>query len=118
MIEFDKGPLQPFARIFAACPDYGALKCHFWYDWGPIFHRGRTNGSARVLCIASDPGATARIAARTLVGDAGQRVQGFLAKLGRTRSYSSEERRVGQACVSTCRIAWLPLQQKHTQHTA
>src|SRR3546814_5425281 len=87
MIEFDKGPLQPFARIFAACPDYGELKCHFWYDWGPIFHRGRTNGSARVLCIASDPGATERIAARTLVGDAGQRVQGFLAKLGLTRSY-------------------------------
>src|SRR3546814_1553331 len=87
MIEFDKGPLQPFARIFAACPDYGELKRHFWYDWGPIFHRGRTNGSARVLCIASDPGATERIAARTLVGDAGQRVQGFLAKLGLTRSY-------------------------------
>jgi uracil-DNA glycosylase len=87
MIEFDKGPLQPFARIFAACPDYGEFKRHFWYDWGPIFHRGRTNGSARVLCIASDPGATERIAARTLVGDAGQRVQGFLAKLGLTRSY-------------------------------
>src|SRR3546814_18571730 len=87
MIEFDKGPLRPFARIFAACPDYGELKRHFWYDWGPIFHRGRTNGRARVLCIASDPGATARIAARTLLGDAGQRVQGFLAKLGLTRSY-------------------------------
>src|SRR3546814_7669471 len=54
MIEFDKGPLQPFARIFAACPDYGELKRHFWYDWGPIFHRGRTNGSARVLCIRSE----------------------------------------------------------------
>lgn len=87
MIEFDKGPLQPFARIFAACPDYGELKRHFWYDWGPVFHRGRTDGSARILCVASDPGATERIAARTLVGDAGQRVQGFLAKLGLTRSY-------------------------------
>src|SRR3546814_14342639 len=87
MIEFAQGPLLPFARIFAACPDYGELNRHFWYDWGPIFHRGRTNGSARVLCIASDPGATERIAARTLVGDAGPRVQGFLAKLGLTRSY-------------------------------
>src|SRR3546814_7677827 len=42
MIEFDKGPLQPFARIFAACPDYGEFTRHFWYDWGPIFHRGRS----------------------------------------------------------------------------
>ena len=87
MIEFDKGPTQPFARLFAACPDYGELKQHFWYDWGPIFYRGRLNGSAKVLCVASDPGATERIAGRTLVGDAGQRVQGFLAKLGLTRSY-------------------------------
>jgi uracil-DNA glycosylase len=52
-----------------------------------VFYRGRLDGSARVLCIASDPGATERIAARTLVGDAGQRVQGFLRKLGLTRSY-------------------------------
>src|SRR3546814_12731448 len=80
MIEFDKGPLQPFARIFAACPDYGELKRHFWYDWGPIFHRGRTNGSARVLCIASDPGAPERITPRTLARDAGPRAQGFLAE--------------------------------------
>ena len=87
MIDFDKGPTQPFARLFAACPDYGDLKQHFWYDWGPIFYRGRLNGSARVLCVASDPGPTERIAGRTLIGDAGQRVQGFLAKLGLTRSY-------------------------------
>lgn len=40
-----------------------------------------------MLGIASDPGPTERIAGRTLVGDAGQRVQGFLAKLGLTSSY-------------------------------
>nr|WP_284291121.1 uracil-DNA glycosylase family protein [Angustibacter aerolatus] len=37
--------------------------------------------------MASDPGPTERVAGRTLVGDAGQRVQGFLAKLGLTRGY-------------------------------
>jgi hypothetical protein len=52
-----------------------------------VFYRGRLDGSARVLCVASDPGPTERLAGRTLVGDAGQRVQGFLAKLGLTRSY-------------------------------
>ncbi|MFM0351586.1 uracil-DNA glycosylase family protein [Paraburkholderia sp. RL17-347-BIC-D] len=87
MIEFDVGPPAAFAQLFAVCPDLGGARKHFWYDWGPIFYRGRLDGSAKVLCVASDPGPTERIAGRTLVGDAGQRVQGFLAKLGITRSY-------------------------------
>jgi hypothetical protein len=84
--EFDRGPLVAFADHFARVPD-PPFKERFWFDWGPVFFRGRTNGTARVLCVASDPGATERIAGRTLVGDAGQRVQGFLARLGLTRSY-------------------------------
>lgn len=84
--EFDKGPLAAFARHFAAVPD-PAVPSRFWFDWGPVFYRGRLNGTARVLCIGSDPGATERIAGRALVGDAGQRVQGFLRKIGLTRSY-------------------------------
>ena len=87
MPEFDPGPPQPFADIFDNVPDYGTFKADFWYDWGPVFYRGRLDGSARVFCIASDPGPTERVANRTLVGDAGQRVQGFLTKLGLTRSY-------------------------------
>ena len=87
MSTFDPGPPPAFGTLFAASPDYGAYRSHFWYDWGPIFYRGRLDGSARVLCIASDPGPTERVAGRTLVGVAGQRVQGFLAKLGLTRSY-------------------------------
>jgi uracil-DNA glycosylase len=87
MTEFDPGPPPEFAEIFARVPDYAPFKEHFWYDWGPVFYRGRLDGSARVLCVASDPGPTERIAARTLVGDAGQRVQGFLAKIGLRRSY-------------------------------
>src|SRR5919202_4175735 len=86
-MEFDACPPQEFAEIFARSPNYRPYKEHFWYDWGPIFYRGRLDGSARVLCVASDPGPTERVAMRTLVGDAGQRVQGFLAKLGLTRSY-------------------------------
>ena len=87
MAEFDRGPPAKLAKKFLQCPDYGPLKKHFWYDWGPVFYRGRLDGTAKLLCIASDPGATERIAGRTLVGDAGQRVQGFLSKLGLTRSY-------------------------------
>lgn len=87
MPDFDPGPPSAVADHLAALPSYAAHRARFWYDWGPVFYRGRLDGSARVLGIASDPGPTERVAHRTLVGDAGQRVQGFLAKLGLTRSY-------------------------------
>jgi hypothetical protein len=83
---FDAGPPKAIAEVCFRCP-VPANPQAFWTAWGPVFYRGRLDGSARVLCIASDPGPTERIANRTLVGDAGQRVQGFLAKLGLTRSY-------------------------------
>ena len=84
--EFDRGPSQAIASICLRCPRPSKPKA-FWTAWGPIFYRGRLDGTARLLGIASDPGPTERIAHRTLVGDAGQRVQGFLAKVGLTRSY-------------------------------
>jgi uracil-DNA glycosylase len=87
MVEFDPGPSKTLATHLAAMPSYAPHRDLFWYDWGPVFYRGRLDRSARLLCIASDPGPTERIACRSLVGDAGQRVQGFLAKVGLTRSY-------------------------------
>ncbi|MBJ7328524.1 MAG: hypothetical protein JHC95_01430 [Solirubrobacteraceae bacterium] len=85
-MDFDRGPSADLAQHFAGVPDPPAAD-DFWFDWGPVFYRGRLDGSARVLCLASDPGPTERIAGRTLVGNAGQRVQGFLGKLGLTQSY-------------------------------
>jgi uracil-DNA glycosylase len=86
MSDFDRGPSARLAKLFSEVPD-PPVKADFWFDWGPVFYRGRLDGSARLLCIASDPGPTERIAGRSLVGNAGQRVQGLLAKLGLTRSY-------------------------------
>ena len=59
----------------------------FRLEWGPIFHRGRLDGSARILVLGQDPAAHEAIARRILVGEAGQRVQAFLAMLGVVRSY-------------------------------
>lgn len=87
MLHFDKGPSDLFARHFAALPDHTAFKDNFWFGWGPVFYRGRLDGSAKVICVASDPGPTERIAGRSLIGNAGQRVQGFLNKVGLTQSY-------------------------------
>ncbi len=83
---FDPGPPAELAALFDRVPDPPVAR-DFWFDWGPVFYRGRLDGSARVMCVASDPGPTERIAGRTLVGNAGQRVQGLLAKLGLTQSY-------------------------------
>ena len=86
MDKFDPGPPASLVPLLAEVPD-PPVKGDFWFDWGPVLYRGRLDRSARVLCIASDPGPTERIAGRTLVGNAGQRVQGFLTKLGLTHSY-------------------------------
>ena len=59
----------------------------FRVEWGPVFHRGRLDGSARVLVIGQDPATHETIARRILVGEAGQRAQGFLTRLGIERSY-------------------------------
>jgi hypothetical protein len=89
MVDFDKGPPDDLAAHFAQLPPIKEeFRKYFWYDWGPVFYRGRLDGHVKFLGIASDPGPTERLVCRTLVGDAGQRVQGFLARIGLTRSYS------------------------------
>ncbi len=55
---------------------------------GPIFHRGRLDGSAKVVAIGQDPAQHEAIARRCLVGEAGQRAQAFLDWLGIDRSYA------------------------------
>lgn len=60
----------------------------FRVEWGPIFHRGRLDGSARIVVIGQDPAQHETVVRRILVGEAGRRVQGFLAKLGVTSSYA------------------------------
>jgi uracil-DNA glycosylase len=87
--QFDPGPVrEPFASL---CRNYPAEEAYpqrdFRLEWGPIFYRGRLDGSARVAVIGQDPGATEDVVRRILVGEAGHRVQGFLAKLGIERSY-------------------------------
>src|SRR5262249_28938915 len=62
-------------------------QAYFRLEWGPIFHRGRLDGSARILVIGQDPAQNENVLRRILVGVAGQRTQGFLKKLGLTRSY-------------------------------
>jgi len=54
--------------------------------WAEEVERGY-DGSAKVIIIGQDPAADENVARRILVGSAGQRVQGFLRKLGINKSY-------------------------------
>jgi len=92
MAQSDAGPSGSIKTVMDATPDYSAEvgdTTTFWYAFGPVLYRGRLDGTARVIGIASDPGPTECLPfmRRTLVGDSGQKTQGFLAKLGLTRSY-------------------------------
>src|SRR5215831_18043613 len=90
-IDFDPGyGDQPFKTLVQNYPGEDVYPPgDFRTEWGPIFHRGRLDGSARVLVIGQDPAQHEAIVRRILVGEAGQRAQGFLAKLGITKSYVS-----------------------------
>lgn len=86
--EFDQGFTGIFRDLVADYPDESVYPPRsFRVEWGPIFHRGRLDGTARVLVIGQDPSMHEAVARRVLVGMAGQRVQGLLARLGITRSY-------------------------------
>jgi cytosine/adenosine deaminase-related metal-dependent hydrolase/uracil-DNA glycosylase len=86
---FDPGyAVEPFKSLVESYPDDTVYPSEdFRTEWGPIFHRGRLDGSAKILIIGQDPAANETFVRRILVGVAGQRTQGFLAKLGIARSY-------------------------------
>lgn len=89
-IRFDPGyGAQPFRGLCEQYPEETVYPvADFRVEWGPVFHRGRLDGSARVLVIGQDPAQHEVMARRILVGTAGRRLQGLLAKLGIERSYA------------------------------
>ena len=117
---FDPGYVEePFSSLVATYP--GAIAYPgdgFRLEWGPIFHRGRLDASARVLVIGQDPAQHETVARRILVGEAGHRLQGFLFKLGMDRSYvmvntflysvfGSASKHAGATRIATYRHKWL-----------
>jgi hypothetical protein len=86
---FCPGYPPPYDRLVAAAPGVDVYPpAAFRTEWGPIFHRGRLDGTARLLVIGQDPAAHESIARRILIGVAGQRTQGLLSRLGFTESYT------------------------------
>lgn len=87
---FDPGPPPEWEEFFSAAPldYYQEHPDHrFRLEFGPVIYRGRLDGTARVLVVGQDPATNELLGHRVFVGRSGQRVQGFLKKLGITRSY-------------------------------
>jgi hypothetical protein len=87
--DFDPGPVNdPFASLVRDYPGPEVYPVDsFRVEWGPIFHRGRLDGSAGLLVIGQDPAQSETVVRRILIGEAGHRTQGLMAKLGFDRSY-------------------------------
>jgi len=110
---------EPFSTLVASYPGAIAYPAEgFRLEWGPVFHRGRLDGTARVLVIGQDPAQHETIARRILVGEAGHRLQGFLFKLGIDSSYvmvntflysvfGSASKNAGATRIATYRHKWL-----------
>ncbi|MGI9452913.1 MAG: uracil-DNA glycosylase family protein [Geminicoccaceae bacterium] len=85
----DPGPDPAWQALFQTAPlaTYQAHPSEFRLDFGPVYYRGRLDGTARLLVIGQDPAPNELIAHRAFVGASGQRLQGFFRKIGLNRSY-------------------------------
>ncbi|MCA9522600.1 MAG: hypothetical protein KC609_16595 [Myxococcales bacterium] len=89
---YDLGPGQEWATLFLETPtqqqvaDEAGVTVTNDFD-APVWHRGRTDGSAKVLVLAQNYSFDGFIAGRTLCGDTGQKLNDFLERLGVGSSY-------------------------------
>ncbi len=88
-IEHDPGPDVDWTNFLATAPlaTYQAHPNDFRLDFGPVYYRGRLDGTARLLIVGQDPAPNELIGHRAFVGASGQRLQGFLRRLGIQRDY-------------------------------
>jgi predicted Abi (CAAX) family protease len=70
MMAWDAGPPSSISPIFEQAPlqAYRGNPNRFRLAWGPIYYRGRFDGTAKVLVIGQDPAADEHVARRWWAG--------------------------------------------------
>jgi hypothetical protein len=58
--QFDPGPPHAIAQLCARCPSPAKPQA-FWTDWGPVFYRGRLDGSETFEIRAQRLGLTSNV---------------------------------------------------------
>jgi uracil-DNA glycosylase len=93
--EHDPGPTpgSGWAELFAETPNYRGLgravlgKEAFRWHHGPMFFRGRLDGSAKVVVVGQEGAQDESLSHRSFTGGTGARMQHFLRHIGFDRSY-------------------------------
>lgn len=93
--ESDPGPAKNsgWPELFADTPNYRGLGLAvtgdeaFRWHFGPMFYRGRLDGSARVMVIGQEGAQDESLSHRSFTGGTGSRMQHFLRHIGLDRSY-------------------------------
>jgi uracil-DNA glycosylase len=93
--EHDPGPANAtgWADLFAETPNYRGLgravvgREAFRWHHGPMFYRGRLDGSAKVLVVGQEGAQDESLSHRSFTGGTGARMQHLLRHLGIDRSY-------------------------------
>jgi uracil-DNA glycosylase len=93
--EHDEGPpaASGWAELFAQTPNYRGLgvavvgREAFRWHHGPMFYRGRLDGSAKVMLVGQEGAQDESLSHRSFTGGTGARMQHFLHHLGLDRSY-------------------------------
>jgi uracil-DNA glycosylase len=93
--EHDPGPTTAsgWAALFAETPNYRGLgravlgREAFRWHHGPMFYRGRLDGSARVVLVGQEGAQDESLSHRSFTGGTGARMQHLLRHLGLDRSY-------------------------------
>ena len=93
--DYDPGPAKTsgWPELFADTPNYRGLgkavtgREAFRWHFGPMFYRGRLDGSARVLLIGQEGAQDESLSHRSFTGGTGARMQHLLNHVGVTRSY-------------------------------
>jgi uracil-DNA glycosylase len=93
--EHDPGPgnSSGWAELFASTPNYRGLgqavlgREAFRWQHGPMFFRGRLDGTARVLVVGQEGAQDESLSHRSFTGGTGARMQYLLRYLGLDRSY-------------------------------
>jgi uracil-DNA glycosylase len=93
--DHDPGPdaADGWAELFAETPNYRGLgvaivgREAFRWHHGPMFYRGRLDGSARVVVVGQEGAQDESLSHRSFTGGTGARIQHLLRFLGIDRSY-------------------------------
>jgi uracil-DNA glycosylase len=93
--EHDPGPTPAsgWAQLFAETPNYRGLgravlgREAFRWHHGPMFFRGRLDGSAKVVIVGQEGAQDESLSHRSFTGGTGARMQHLLGHLGLDRSY-------------------------------